>query len=61
MADDKRQRGPADRNRVNVNEDYELNYWTEHFNTNRDRLKQAVQKVGPMVSDVQRELSQTQR
>ncbi len=28
MADDKTKRGPADRSRINVNEEYEVRYWT---------------------------------
>jgi len=28
MSDDKTKRGPADAQRINVNEDYEVEYWT---------------------------------
>jgi hypothetical protein len=56
MADDKGKKGPADRSRVNVNEDYELEYWSKHFGVSRETLKSAVKKAGPMVKDVQREL-----
>lgn len=31
MADDKSIQGPADRDRINVNEDYEMRYWTNKF------------------------------
>ena len=35
MADDKSKSGPADRARINANEDYELRYWTEKFKCRR--------------------------
>jgi len=57
MADDKSKTGKADRNRINVHEDYELNDWSSHFHVSKDRLKKAVEKVGPMVKDVERELN----
>ena len=52
MADDKSKRGPADRARVNVHEQYELDHWTAHFKCSEGLLKQAVKEVGPMVKDV---------
>ncbi|BBK30333.1 uncharacterized protein DUF3606 [Stella humosa] len=57
MADDLKDRGAADRARVNVNEDHELHYWTERFGVSRQRLRAAVKKVGPMAADVQKELA----
>ena len=57
MADDPTKRGAADRSRVNINEDHELDYWTKRFGCSRDQLKRAVEKAGPMVADVQRELA----
>ena len=56
MADDKTLKGGADRKRIDVNEDYECRYWTEKFGVSTAELKRAVQKVGPMVDDVAREL-----
>ncbi len=56
MADDKTKVGKADRIRINVHEDYELNDWSKHFGVSQDELKKAVQKVGPLVKDVEREL-----
>lgn len=54
--DDKSKTGQQDRMRVNVDEAYELRYWTERFGVSAEALKAAVAKVGPMVSDVEREL-----
>jgi hypothetical protein len=31
MADDKTNRGPQDRTRINLSEDYEVRYWTKKF------------------------------
>jgi hypothetical protein len=31
MADEKNERGPQDASRINVNEDYELRYWSKKF------------------------------
>jgi hypothetical protein len=56
MADDLTKKSSADRKRINVSEDYEVRYWSEKFGVSAARLKEAVQKVGPMVDDVAREL-----
>ena len=55
MSDDK-SKVAADRKRINVNEDYELRYWTEKFGVSADELKRAVERVGPMADDVARAL-----
>lgn len=54
--DDKTKTGPADGTRVNVNEDYELRYWSQKFGVTADQLKVAVKKVGVMASDVEADL-----
>lgn len=56
MADDKSKTGGQDRDRINVNEDYELRDWSKKFGVTPDELKEAVKKVGPMASDVEKEL-----
>jgi hypothetical protein len=56
MADDKTKSGRADRQRINVREDYELRDWSRKFDTSIDELKDAVKVVGPMVLDVERYL-----
>lgn len=57
MSDDKKKTGQADRLRINVNEDYELQYWSEKFGVSRETLKQAVTRVGPMAADVEKSLN----
>lgn len=56
MSDDKKQRGPADAKRINVNEDYEVEYWTKALGVSAEQLKGAVKRVGVMADDVRAEL-----
>lgn len=56
MSDNPEKRGPADRTRVNVNEEHEVRYWTERFGVSEEQLREAVQKAGVMVEDVERVL-----
>lgn len=51
--DDKNKRGPQDATRVNVNEDYELQYWSERFKITRDELRAAVKEAGPSVQAIE--------
>ena len=52
MANDKTKTGKPDRDRINVNEDYELRDWSKKFGVTRERLIEAVDEVGPMAADV---------
>lgn len=54
--DDPKKTDYRDRDRINVNEPYELEYWSKKFGVSHDRVKEAVRKAGPMVTDVKREL-----
>jgi len=56
MADDKSKTGPQDASRVNINEKYEVEYWTKRFGVTPERLKEAVQKAGTSVNAVEAEL-----
>jgi hypothetical protein len=56
MADDKKERRPQDALRVNLSEDYEVQYWTKKFGVTRTQLEAAVKKVGVMAADVEKEL-----
>lgn len=53
MSDDTSKRGPQDRSRVNVHEDYEIAYWTERFGVSAKKLQEAVRKVGSSVRDIE--------
>jgi Protein of unknown function (DUF3606) len=57
MADDRTKRGPADRLRINVNEPYEVKYWTQELNVSADRLKELVARHGVMAADIRKALS----
>ena len=52
MADDRSLRGPQDRQRINMSEDYEVAYWSKKWGVNREQLAEAVRKVGPMSASV---------
>lgn len=56
MADDKSNRGPQDRSRISLSEDYEVRYWTEKFGVSKAELEAAVKKVGPSADAVEKEL-----
>jgi hypothetical protein len=56
MPDDTTKRGPQDRSRVNVHEDWELRYWSKEFGVTPERLKEAEKAVGPMVDNIKRHL-----
>jgi hypothetical protein len=51
MVDDKTKRA-ADRRRINAHEAYELAYWSRKFGVSRERVVEAVQKVGSVADDV---------
>lgn len=46
MADDKTKKGPADSSRINMNEDYEVSYWTSALGVTREELTKAVKAAG---------------
>jgi Protein of unknown function (DUF3606) len=56
MADDKSKTAPQDSSRVNISEEYEVQYWTKRFGCTRTELEAAVKKAGPMVKDVEKQL-----
>ena len=56
MVDNPDIRGAGDRDRINVNQDHECRYWSDRLGVSPERLKEVVQKVGPMVKDVEAEL-----
>lgn len=56
MTDEKTKVGGQDRQRIIVNEPYELRDWAARFGVSEDALRRAVDRVGDRVDDVQREL-----
>jgi len=59
MADDKSKTGSPDRDRINLNEDYEVNYWTQKFGVSPEALRQAVKQAGPLAKDVAKQLGKS--
>lgn len=53
MADDKTLRGPQDSSRIAMEEDYEVEYWTNKFGVSREKLQEAVNAVGNSASAVE--------
>jgi hypothetical protein len=58
MSDDKSKSGGQDRQRINVNEDYELRDWARSMQTTPERIKEAVQAVGDRAEKVRDYLGQ---
>ena len=56
MTDDKNQTGRQDRKRISLSEDYEVRDWSQKFGVSEESLRAAVEKVGSMAEDVEREL-----
>jgi hypothetical protein len=56
MSDDKKNTGSPDRDRINVNEDYELQYWTKTLGVSADKLREAVKAAGPTSAAVRKYL-----
>lgn len=57
MSDGPVKRRPADRNRIDTNEEGEVQYWTDKFGVTRDKLIDTVGKVGNSSKAVAHELS----
>ena len=56
MSDDTSKRGPADAQRINIHEDYEVLYWTTVLEVSEEKLKETVKRVGVMAKDVREAL-----
>jgi hypothetical protein len=52
MPDDKTKKIPLDASRVNVNQSYEVAYWTNKFGCTKSELENAVKKVGTSAEKV---------
>ena len=44
MPDDKLNRGEPDRSKINMSEDYEVKYWTQHLGVTKDELQKVVDR-----------------
>jgi hypothetical protein len=53
MADDRKKRGEPDRSTINLNEDYEKEYWKKKFRVSGQALAGAVRSVGKSAKKVE--------
>jgi hypothetical protein len=56
MADDLTNRGPADRSRINMHEDYEVRYWTKALGVSKEELQRLVDKHGNSATKIKEAL-----
>ena len=61
MSDDKTKRGPQDRARINVNQDYEWRDWAKRLGVDEHELRNAVRVVGGNAENVREYLSHRQK
>lgn len=57
MADDLKQTGRQDDQRINLGQDHEVNYWAKELGVSREELRRAVEQAGPMVKNVRQHLN----
>ncbi|WP_333571389.1 DUF3606 domain-containing protein [Sphingomonas sp.] len=60
MVDDPALRGPQDRSRIALEEDYEVRYWTHKWGISQEELTQAVHQVGHSAAAVARHLGRSE-
>lgn len=56
MADNLSNRGSPDRDRINMNEDYEVRDWAKKFGVSEEELRRAVAQVGDRADAVRQHL-----
>ena len=57
MPDDKSKRIQPDRSKINMQEEYEVRYWTKHLGIDQAELRRLVAKVGNSAAAVRKELT----
>ena len=57
MTDSLTKRDQPDRSKIDINQDYEVHYWTKHLNISKEELQKAVDKVGDTAAAVRKELA----
>ena len=56
MSDDLGKRNAPDDLLINMNQEYEIRYWTQKFKVSREDLRRAIDAVGPMAAAVEKRL-----
>ena len=59
MNDDRDDSGPRDRTTINMNENFELRYWSKELGVSLAQLRAIIRKVGPVVKDIREELEKS--
>jgi hypothetical protein len=49
-------KAPQDRSKIDMHEDYEVQYWTRELGLSKEQLQQIVDKVGNSAAAVRKEL-----
>jgi hypothetical protein len=57
MSDNLKIKQPQDPNKININETWEVTYWTKTLGVTEQKLREAVKAVGPMVTAVKKWLA----
>ncbi|SIQ35878.1 DUF3606 domain-containing protein [Solilutibacter tolerans] len=57
MSDNKSKTGSPDRDRINLSEDYEVQYWTKELGISEKELRDVIQAVGNTSKAVREHLS----
>lgn len=57
MTDNLKIKAPEDPTKINLNQSWEVSYWTTKFGITEVKLRQAVKAVGVLVVDVKRWLN----
>lgn len=58
MLDNLDRRKPEDPTKINIHQQWELNFWTNELGVTETELKNAVRVVGSMVKDVKKYLNE---
>ena len=56
MADNLSERGAGDRARINIEQPYEVRYWSQKLGVTEEELRRVVEQVGPMAHRVEERL-----
>lgn len=56
MSDDLTRRKPEDPTKININQSWEIDYWTKELGVSEQQLRAAVSAVGTLVADVKKHL-----
>ena len=53
MVIDNRKRGPDEAARIDIDDEYEVRYWTARFGVRRARLEAAFEQAGPLAKNIE--------